>query len=146
MNDCIMIRTYLQKVNREFFKDENTGFQSWCADMWAVLWNLWLKEKDVLVVPELTFAWATDSIEKLKEVTIYHNAGISNAQMEYKTDPDGTKWFYTAFYKAKYFQTGDPFKEQHIHDVINDEESKRYCTWYYANALLELHNKYKLNY
>jgi hypothetical protein len=40
MNDCILIRVYLQNINKEFFKDENKGFQSWCADMWAVLWNV----------------------------------------------------------------------------------------------------------
>jgi hypothetical protein len=39
MNDCILIRTSWS-VNREFFADENSGFQLWCADMWAVLWNL----------------------------------------------------------------------------------------------------------
>lgn len=146
MNDCILIRTYLQKVNRQFFKDESSGFQSWCADMWAVLWNLWLRNQEVKVVPELEFAWAPDPIEKLEKCTIYHNAGIASPQMEYKTDENGVKWFYTAFYKAKYFQTGDPFKEQHIHDVLNDQESKKHCTWYYANALMDLHNKYKLNY
>jgi hypothetical protein len=136
MNDCILIRTYLQKVNREFFENENKGFQSWCADMWAVLWNLWLREQDVLVIPELAFAWAPDPIEKLETHTIYHNAGIAGPIQ------DG----YPAFYKAKYHQGGDPFKDQHIHDVLNSEVSKKHCTWYYANALIEMHNKYKLEY
>jgi hypothetical protein len=76
MNDCILIRTYLGQVNREFFADENSGFQSWCADMWAVLWNLWLRNQETKVVPELNFAWASDSIEKLKTNTIFHNAGL----------------------------------------------------------------------
>ena len=66
MNDCILIRTYLQTVNREFFKDENTGYQSWCADMWAVLWNLWFREQETKVVPEIAFAWATDPIIKIR--------------------------------------------------------------------------------
>lgn len=136
MNDCILIRTYLQKVNREFFISEEKGFQSWCADMWAVLWNLWLREQDVLVVPELEFAWAPDLIEKLDRCTIYHNAGIGSPVQ------DG----YPAFYKAKYHQGGDPFKDQHIYDVLNSNESRKHCTWYYANALMEMHNKYKLNY
>jgi hypothetical protein len=136
MNDCIVIRTYLQKVNREFFKDENAGFQSWCADMWAVLWNLWLRKQEVVVVRDLDFAWAPDPIEKLETCTIYHNAGISGPMQDN----------YAAFYKAKYHQTGDPFKEQHIHDVLNNEISKKHCTWYYANALMEMHKKYQLNY
>jgi len=32
MNDCILIRSYLLKINKEFFESENKGFQSWCAD------------------------------------------------------------------------------------------------------------------
>ena len=76
MNDCILIRTYLQTVNREYFKDENSGYQSWCADMWAVLWNVWFREQETRVVPEMAFAWATDPISKLDTHTIFHNAGI----------------------------------------------------------------------
>ena len=62
INDCILIRTYLQTVNREYFKDENSGYQSWCADMWAVLYNIWFREQETRVVPEMAFAWATDPI------------------------------------------------------------------------------------
>lgn len=136
MNDCILIRTYLQKINREFFESESKGFQSWCADMWAVLWNLWRREQDALVIPEMAFAWAPDPIEKLKTHTIFHNAGIAGPIQN----------GYPCFFKAKYHQGGDPFKEQHIHDVLNHQESRKHCTWYYANALIEMHNKYKLNY
>lgn len=136
MNDCILIRTYLQKVNREFFENENKGFQSWCADMWAVLWNLWLRDQKTKVVSELAFAWAPDPIEKMDTHTIYHNAGISGDSM------DG----YPCFYKGKYHQNLDPIKDPHLDVVINDEESKKHCTWYYANALKQLSNKYKLNY
>ena len=58
MNDCILIRVYLQNINKEFFKDENKGFQSWCADMWAVLWNIWLREQETKNIPELEFCWS----------------------------------------------------------------------------------------
>jgi hypothetical protein len=136
MNDCILIRTYLQQVNREFFKDENTGFQSWCADMWAVLWNIWVREKETRVVPELAFAWATDPITKLDTHTIFHNAGIVSE----------TGNGYPAFYKGKYHMGTDPTKDPNLDALLNNEESKKYCTWFYATKLNEIKNKYNLDY
>lgn len=136
MNDCILIRTYLQKVNREFFKDENSGYQSWCADMWAVLWNLWFRGQETKVVPELDFAWATDPLSKLDSHTIFHNAGITGTEMN----------GYPCFYKGKYHQGTDPTKDPHLDMILNHEESKKYCTWFYATKLNEIKNKYNLNY
>jgi len=135
MNDCILIRTYLQKVNRDFFENESKGFQSWCADMWAVLWNLWLREQETKVVPELDFAWASDPIAKLKTTPILHNAGIVSKIMGHP-----------CFYKGGYHSGGDPTQDPHLDVVLNNETSKKYCTWYYANQLKELSNKYKLKY
>ena len=136
MNDCILIRSYLQKINKEFFESENKGFQSWCADMWAVLWNLWVREKEVKVIDEMGFSWAPDPITKLETHPIFHNAGIVSTQM------DG----YNCFYKGKYHSGGDPTKDPHLDVVLNDEMSKPRCTWYYANELKKLSNKYNLNY
>jgi len=136
MNDCILIRTYLQKINREFFENENKGYQSWCADMWAVLWNLWLRNQETKVVPELAFAWATDPIKKLETHTIFHNAGIADVTQ------DGMP----CFYKGKYHNGGDPTKDPHLDVILNDEKSKTMCTWFYANKIKELSNKYNLNY
>ena len=53
--------------------------QIWCADMWAVLWNAWAKGHETLVVSEMDFCWGTDSLNRWKETTIYHNAGITCA-------------------------------------------------------------------
>jgi hypothetical protein len=136
MNDCMLIRTYLQKVNRDFFENESKGFQSWCADMWAVLWNLWFREKEVKVVEELNFTWATDPIERLDKTFIFHNAGI--------VSPHNGR--YNCFYKGKYHGGVDPTTDPHLDNVLNDEESKKYCTWFYANKLKELKTKYGLNY
>jgi hypothetical protein len=136
MNDSILIRTYLQKINREFFENENKGFQSWCADMWAVLWNIWLRDQKTEVVPELAFAWTPDPIKKLETHTILHNAGIAS------TEQNG----HPCFYKGKYHQGLDPMKDSHLDVVLNNEKSKQFCTWYYTNKLKELKNKYNLNY
>ncbi len=136
MNDCLLIRTYLQKVNRDFFENENKGYQSWCADMWAVLWNLWFRGQQTKVINEMNFSWATDPIERLEENTLFHNAGIVSTH-------NGT---YHCFYKGKYHNGGDPTQDPHLDAILNDEQSQKYCTWFYANKLKELKNKYNLNY
>jgi hypothetical protein len=51
--------------------------QIWCADMWAVLWKAWMLGNETKVVPEMNFSWATDSISRWNETTIYHNAGAT---------------------------------------------------------------------
>jgi len=136
MNDSLMIRTYLQKVNKDFFENESKGYQSWCADMWGVLWNLWFRGQETKVIKEMNFSWATDPIERLEENTLFHNAGIVSPH-------NGT---YNCFYKGKYHNGGDPTKDAHLDAVLNDEQSQKYCTWFYANKLKELKNKYNLNY
>lgn len=131
-DDCITIRLTLQRYNRIYFANESKGFQSWAADMWAVLWNLWYNDIETKVVPELTFAWASDNIKKLKEVNIFHNAGIAS------TDQGG----YPCFYKGKYVNGLNPFTDPQLEEVLNNEESKKHCTWYYAYKLKQLGEKY----
>jgi hypothetical protein len=137
MKDCITIRSFLRVVNQRFFQTEDKGFQSWCADMWAVLWNLWMLDIETKVVPELEFSWASDPVSKLERTTILHNAGIVGDNM-------GN---HLAFYKGKYHAGSDPFNDvEHLTDVLNHSESKKYCNHYYLTKLFELKNKYNLNY
>jgi hypothetical protein len=135
-NDCISIRVQLMLVNKQYFPNENKGFQSWCADMWAVLWNIWLRGQETKCVPEMDFSWASDRIEKLSSTAIFHNAGI--------VSENGNG--YPAFYKGKYHNGGDPTTDPHLEIVLNNEESKKYCTHFYATSLKNLKNKYNLNY
>jgi hypothetical protein len=74
---CITVRLNLRSVNKRFFENEDKGFQSWCADMWSVLFNLWKRNKVTQCPPEMDFCWATDPIEKWDRVQIYHDAGAS---------------------------------------------------------------------
>lgn len=134
MNDCLLIRQYLQKVNRDFFENESKGYQSWCADMWAVLWNLWFKGQETKVIPELDFMWASSNIKELETKTIFHNAGITGEFMN----------GFDCFYKGKYHRGEDPTLD--LDKVLNNEKSKQQGTYYYANKLRELKNKYKLDY
>jgi hypothetical protein len=51
--------------------------QIWCADMWSVLWNGWIRGNETKVVKEMDFSWATDLEERFNETNIFHNAGIT---------------------------------------------------------------------
>lgn len=134
--DVLKIRVHLQQVNREFFKDENTGIQSWCADLWAVQFNLWFFNKESKVARELDFAWSTDPISKIDTYPILHNAGIVSE----------TGNGYPAFYKGKYHQGSNPTLDPQLQVILNDEQSQKYCTWYYTKKLLELKNKFNIKY
>lgn len=130
--DCISIRMYLMNLNRKFFASESKGYQSWCSDLFSVQYNLWKYEKETKVVKAMDFSWATDKIEKITTCNIFHNAGIAS------TEQGG----YPCFYKGKYVDGSNPFIDPHLDVILNNEESKKHCTWYYAKKLRELSNKY----
>lgn len=136
MRDCLSIRTYLLSINRLYFKDENSGFQSWCADMWAVLWALWFRGAETKNIPEMEFAWSSDSIERVHKLGILHNAGIVNIDMG----------DYLAFYKGNYHTGKDPMQDPLLEQLYNDENTKKKCTHYYVEQLIKLKNKYNLKY
>ena len=133
INDTISIRVHLQEINKQYFANENKGFQSFCSDMWALLYGLWAINKECKVIKEMNFAWAPDPIEKLNTHTIFHNAGVIGEFM------DGVNYFF----KGKYHSGLNPLIDPHLDVVLNSESAKKKCTWYYANALDELKKKYK---
>jgi hypothetical protein len=128
--DCIKIRVYLQQINKAYFENENKGFQSWCSDMWAVLWNLWYFGHETKIVPEMNFAWSSDPIAKLQNASILHNAGIvSNEQ-------NGTPVFYKG-----YFHTGNsPYNDPHVQKIAEMEPTL--CNHIYVKELFKLKQKY----
>jgi len=136
IGDCITIKLYLGNINKEFFESENKGFQSWCADMWAVLWNLWLRDQETKVIPEMEFSWSSDGISKLQRTGILHNAGIvGNTQGDIPT-----------FYKGYYHNGKNPFEDPYLQVVLNNEKSKTLCNHYYLTNMFNVKNKYNLNY
>lgn len=79
---CIEIRKTFwwnipSSINKKYFESENKGFQSWCADMWALNMALWNRGKITNVTPLLDFSWATSSYEEFLKKPIYHNAGAT---------------------------------------------------------------------
>lgn len=134
ITDCIKIRRYLQGINRYYFENENKGFQSFCSDMWAVLYGLWCRNQETKIIPEMEFAWSSDSISKLDKVGIFHNAGIVAE----------TQGDIPVFYKGKYHMGTSPFSDPYLEHIYNNEKSKTLCNHFYVSKLLKLKEKYKL--
>lgn len=75
---CLRIRKYLMEdVNKKYFASENAGFQSWCADMWAVNFSLWKRGIETDITNHMDFSWATDHIDVYYKKPIFHNAGVN---------------------------------------------------------------------
>jgi hypothetical protein len=64
--------------------------QIWCADMWAVLWNVWKRGAQTICHNDLQFSWATSHISDWDKYNINHNAGVVN---------DKTGLFYKGLYQ-----------------------------------------------
>jgi hypothetical protein len=66
--------------------------QIWCADMWCVLWNAWMRGYSTKIIPEMEFCWATDNLGKWKKCYLYHNAGVTHGMKDdYFLKSDFTK-------------------------------------------------------
>ena len=60
-------------------KKENPDYhelQIWCADMWAVLWNLWKRDRKTKVIKEMNFTWPCHHINQWNKNALFHNAGV----------------------------------------------------------------------
>ena len=103
-------------INSKYFESENKGFQSWCADMWAVNMALWNRDKITDITPELDFSWATDSNETYSKKPIYHNAGATGVEPG-------------VFCKSKWINKS-PIG-------LNHAVSKNSASWNYAQIIME---------
>jgi len=120
---CMKIRVNLTSVNRRFFESENKGFQSWCADMWSILFNLWKRGNETACPPEMDFAWATDFIDKWDRVYIYHDAGDCSVPQR------GDQWLFNKRSLPYVNNERTPF------DDDLSFVSKENCSWHYARAI-----------
>jgi len=101
----------VSQLNREK-KAKNNEYhelQIWCADMWAILWNLWKLGRKTEILKELDFTWSTSTNETWFKNSIYHNAGTND-------DQDNK------FHKAQYTQKYPP---------INLFINPKYASFYY---------------
>jgi len=105
-------------VNKQIAKDNPPHpIQVWCADMWAVLWNLWFFDKQVKVTEELSFSWNTSSITEWDKHSIYHNAGATSSN-------NGM------FYKAEYMNTLP-------YSIDITKINNTFCGYKYAEEILK---------
>ena len=78
--DAVRLFKEVTQMNVEK-KQEDPNYheiQIWCADMWAVLWNLWKRNKETIVTKDMDFSWATTHADQWHKNAIYHNAGVTN--------------------------------------------------------------------
>jgi hypothetical protein len=81
--DCTPLYKQMLSYQRRF--PINPGqIQFWTAEMWSLLWNLWLFNYKTKITTELDFSWATDNIEKYNKAPILHMAGVTENQKERK--------------------------------------------------------------
>lgn len=78
LDGCMVTRLQLTAVNDKYFPSEEKGFQVWCADMWAVLWNLWKRGIQTRTPECMDFIWSTSPIDLWKKKYIYHDAGAAD--------------------------------------------------------------------
>lgn len=124
-NDCDTIYNFFHyhssnSLNRRYFKSENEGIQSFCADMWAVLWNLWKRDKNTRVIKEMNFAWPGYSYSDKNKFNILHNAGVIEDK--------------ELFHKVKYVNR-IPFYD----DFSNKDKTR--LSYYYIEQLIKLKDK-----
>jgi hypothetical protein len=108
------IKLYDQMLNYQKRFPINPGqIQFWTAEMWALLWNLWMYGFETKITDEMSFSWATDDIKKYEQHPILHMAGVTD---NLKT---------TKFYKGDYINI-DPIlkmRENPNHFDYIDENS-----------------------
>lgn len=128
-NGCISIRKYLSYelggINSRFFPSEAKGIQSWCADMWSLLWNLWKKNLKTITPPEMDFAWATDDITQWDKVSIYHDAGACSQTPYLFNKRD-----------SLYLSGTTPF------EVLPQNLSSEFCSYNYVKIIQKIKDKY----
>lgn len=133
---CLYLKIYLMNINQKYFpgvtplERENKGFQSWCADMWSVLWNLW-KRGETRCPKELDFAWRDGDLSLWEKCYIYHDAGA--AQREEK-DNEGNVKIHKLFQKELLAYRNN--EKTPFDDDLN-YVSQKYCSSKYVEEILQ---------
>jgi hypothetical protein len=113
------IKLYDQMLNyQKRFPISPGQIQFWTAEMWALLWNLWMYGFETKITDEMSFSWATDNIKKYEKHPILHMAGVTD---NLKT---------TKFYKGDYINV-DPISQMketpnHFDYIDKDSSTIKY--------------------
>jgi len=71
--------------SKKELRNNRRGIHAWCADMWAILWNLWFFGHEVKIHPELAFNWPFSPSKLWNSRTILHyTGGIGDGSLYFK--------------------------------------------------------------
>ena len=101
------------------WKGEGYPIQKWTAGMWSLLWNAWLFGHETKVDKRLDFCWATDNINRWNDVSIFHNAGVTE--------------------HGKLFMKGN-YTQSYPYEIKNTFDSN-FCSFNYVNEIIETSQK-----
>lgn len=135
-DSCIRLKQVFNSF-LPFFKNGNESYQGFCSDMWAVLYTLWRKQKITKCPKDFDFAWATDTMERLNDVYIYHNAGVNSKIMNLRGQDQ------VVFFKGAYANNDrTPFSpsEQGYLQIISPQNANKF----YAETIQEIQNPVSL--
>lgn len=105
--------------------------QFWTAEMWALLWNLWLYGHNTKITDELSFSWATDSVEVYEKHPILHMAGVTQDLKHSK------------FYKGDYINV-DPIQKLKENNKFFDYIEPTSSTIKYIDNMKSYIQKYNI--
>jgi hypothetical protein len=115
--DCTPLYDQMMSYQRRFPISPGE-IQFWTAEMWSLLWNLWLFGVETKITDELSFSWATDSVRIYEKYPILHMAGVTH---DLKT---------TKFYKGEFINVNplDKLKENinYFNYVDSDSSTIKY--------------------
>jgi hypothetical protein len=120
---CQTIYSKTSEFNRKY-KISSGDLQIWTADMWAVLWLLWKRNKATRVHKELDFSWATFNVKEYHSYNIFHLAGITSDNCKGK------------FYKGAYTNK-NIFKEYLNNKTMFDSIDPTSATFEYVKVIKE---------
>ena len=125
-------KLYDQMLNYQKRFPINPGqIQFWTAEMWSLLWNLWMYGYNTKITDELSFSWATDTIEIYEKHRILHMAGVTD-------DLKSTK-----FYKGDYINV-DPILKLRQNPNHFDYVDKNSSTIKYIENMKSFIQKYNI--
>lgn len=115
MNDSVYLFKHMEATKAKYCPEH--PIQSWTADMWAILWNLWYMGYQTEISSELSFSWPVDNISNWENHKILHNAGVTVKDNH-------------LFFKGRYIDH-DPFNE------MFENIDKNYLSYKYVQEILE---------
>jgi len=137
--ETVPLKKTFDGLNQKYIKGNtpqersNNGWQSFCVDMWEIIFKYLGKGVEMKIDRRLDFAWATSDISEINSKGSVHNAGITPEMQSY------------AFYKGRYISgivsPFDEIEEPYLEALHNSTLAQRYASWYYLDYLIKVRNK-----